>query len=159
MQERGIRRCLFCSTSQCSGTPIRTLRSVDTLAHWLKVKRVKLPFANSNWLDVLYSVGKTLSLISQAASKPVRQVFCNYTKNGFGSSGVLATLERQKRCLCVLIWACVSKNRETVTLKRDFERLVCVQTWVVISFCLPVLSLLEGSPRTLIICQCFVDVK
>lgn len=50
---------------------------------------------------MLYSERNTLALVSQAASKPVRQVFCNYMKNGFGSCGVLLTLERQKRCLCM----------------------------------------------------------
>ncbi len=80
---------------------------LTNLDQCLKVKQVKLPFANSNWLDVLYSVRKIWSLLSQAASKPVRQVFCNYMKNGFGLSGVLATSERKKNCLFMLVCVCV----------------------------------------------------
>lgn len=98
-----------CSTCQFTAAHLGELSDVPTnLAQWLKVKQAKLPFANSSWFDVLYNVIKTQSLLSQAATKPVRQVFCNYMKNGFGPCGALATSKRDGRsvfaCLYIYIY-------------------------------------------------------
>lgn len=75
----------LCSWANRSTVPRNSWMSQQD---WTNDREWNFPSANSYCLYILYNVRKTESLLPQAASEPVRQVFCNYMKNGFGPSRI-----------------------------------------------------------------------